>query len=250
MRDLDRIQEVSEYRVTGPQLGSLAVLILLLVAGSGLAGYQTGILNGDVDEDLLKPAEAAQPGGEAVLADMLADRESSDSSTTESGEGDGLEGVPPRIKPPALGSSLSDPNPDLEDTSSPKEADAATKTTPPPATATTPPVETKTPPVVKVEAPPVKKDEPTAQKSPSSSPSGKGFTVQLAAYPSSKEADELVASLRAAGFGDAFHQEAKVGGRTWFRVRVGLYQSRAEAESAAGRLTGVSPYDPYITSHP
>jgi cell division septation protein DedD len=84
----------------------------------------------------------------------------------------------------------------------------------------------------------------------SEAPKGRGFTIQLAAYPSPKEADELVASLRSAGFEEAFYQVAKVNGRTWYRVRVGIYGSRPEAESAAGRLAGVSPYDPYITTHP
>jgi len=81
-------------------------------------------------------------------------------------------------------------------------------------------------------------------------PKGRGFTIQLAAYPSSKEADALVLSLRSAGFDQAFYQVAKVNDRTWYRVRVGVYRSRAEAESAAKRLAGVSPYDPYITTHP
>jgi cell division septation protein DedD len=84
----------------------------------------------------------------------------------------------------------------------------------------------------------------------SEAPKGRGFTIQLAAYPSPKEADELVASLRSAGFAEAFYQVATVNGRTWYRVRVGIYGSRPEAESAAGRLAGVSPYDPYITTHP
>ena len=109
MRDLDRIQEVSEYRVTGPQLGTLVVLTALLVGGAGLAGYQAGLMHGPVDEELLSPSTGAATGGGAVLADMLAERDRGSKA-----EGEGIEGVPPRLGAPELGSSLTDPDPDLD----------------------------------------------------------------------------------------------------------------------------------------
>jgi cell division septation protein DedD len=262
VRDLDRIQEVSEYRVTGPQLGSLVVLVLVLVSFSGLAGYQAGVMHGPVDEQLLSPSTGASAGGSAVLADMLAERERS----AQSAGGEGIEGVPPRMGAPGLSTSLTDPDPDVSDAAAEEETDTRrldltvvatpleTEATPALAEVITPEPVTPEPERVteaaEVPEPPVAEADEGAARSTSDAPKGKGFTIQLAAYPSPKEADELVASLRAAGFDEAFYQFAKVNGRTWYRVRVGIYRSRPEAESAAGRLAGVSPYDPYITTHP
>ncbi|HCP48300.1 MAG TPA: hypothetical protein DIU15_19835, partial [Deltaproteobacteria bacterium] len=84
---------------------------------------------------------------------------------------------------------------------------------------------------------------------PASPPGRTGFTVQLAAYPSSMEAGELIGDLRSKGF-EAFHQEASVDGKTWYRVRVGVYSSREDAESEARRLSKVSPFTPYVTTQP
>jgi cell division protein FtsN len=275
VRDLDRIHEVSEYRVTGPQLGTLLVLTALLVGGAGLAGYQAGLMHGPVDEELLSPSTGASSGGGAVLADMLAERDQNKKPQT-----DGIEGVPPRLGAPELGNSLTDPDPDLavayEDVvptelvegqpvrspESPVEpsgeqvesSESSDETSSVEAEAVTPPEEPETPEQIVQDEP--QKPPPTAASTSadvrplSEAPKGRGFTIQLAAYPSPKEADELVASLRSAGFNEAFYQVAKVNGRTWYRVRVGIYGSRVEAESAAGRLAGVSPYDPYITTHP
>jgi len=275
VRDLDRIQEVSEYRVTGPQLGTLLVLICVLVGGAGLAGYQAGLMHGPVDEQLLNPSTGAAAGGSAVLADMLAEREQ---GTKKAGEG--IEGVPPRMGAPELGSSLTNPDPDLAvvpPVGEPTEVEgghgeSATASTPSAPESEAGGTETEAPtsaPEATIAAHEPQPDKATppsesvadagsssqeassgASRPSSAAPDGRGFTIQLAAYPSPKEADELVASLRAAGFDEAFYQVAKVNSRTWYRVRVGLYGSRPEAESAAGRLAGVSPYDPYITTHP
>jgi cell division protein FtsN len=278
VRDLDRIHEVPEYRVTGPQLGTLLVLTGLLVGGAGLAGYQAGLMHGPVDEELLSPSTGASSGGGAVLADMLAERDQQKKTQT-----DGIEGVPPRLGAPELGNSLTDPDPDLavadrgvvptelvegqpvgfiesSDESSAEQVDppeSSDETATEVAEAVTAAKDPEPPEqVLQAEAQP-EVQEPSTSASTSAgvrplseAPKGRGFTIQLAAYPSPKEADELVLSLRSAGFDEAFYQVAKVNSRTWYRVRVGIYGSRAEADSAASRLAGVSPYDPYITTHP
>ena len=260
MRDLDRIQEVSEYRVTGPQLGSLVVLILVLVSFSGLAGYQAGVMHGPVDEELLDPSTGAAAGGSAVLADLLAERQL---GTGEAAGGGGIEGVPRRMDAPELSNSLNDPNPDLEIVDASPEGDQTAAGSEVEAAASEGETSEAQPEVEVVAEPEPVSPAPATEaevvetastedgsRSASDAPRGKGFTIQLAAYPSSKEAGELVGSLRAAGFEESFYQVAAVNGRTWYRVRVGVYRSRAEALAAAGRLAGVSPYDPYITTHP
>lgn len=255
--------------MTGPQLGTLTVLILLLVSVSGLVGYQAGVSQSPVDEDLLNPSSGSGVGGSAVLADMLASRSQGNAS-------DPAEGVPPRQPAPELGSSLSDPNPDLgagETIEAPAESEQSSGTSAEVApedsseieieAAAAPVVEEPTPEEPAPEPTPaepalsesVEVAEPSSAASPSvrpasEAPNGRGFTIQLAAYPSKDEAESLVGNLRGAGFEQAFYQVATVNGRTWYRVRVGVYRSRAEAESAAKRLAGASPYDPYITPHP
>ena len=250
--------------MTGPQLGTLTVLILILVSVSGLVGYQAGVSQSPVDEDLLNPASGSGVGGSAVLADMLASRSQPNPS-------DPAEGVPPRQPAPELGSSLSDPNPDLggdETTGAPEESEQSAGSPvevaePEPSeiqieAATEPVVEepaSEPTPAAPAEPEPIEAAEPSSVESASvrpasQAPTGRGWTIQLAAYPSKDEAESLVENLRGSGFDQSFYQVATVNGRTWYRVRVGVYRSRAEAESAAKRLAGASPYDPYITPHP
>ena len=72
MRDLDRIREVREYRVTGPQLASLIGLIAVLVGAGFALGLQVGLLRQPLDERLLSPSVGGERDSSAVLADLLA----------------------------------------------------------------------------------------------------------------------------------------------------------------------------------
>jgi cell division septation protein DedD len=64
-------------------------------------------------------------------------------------------------------------------------------------------------------------------------PSGTGnYTVQVSSWASRGKADSEVGRLAAAGFG-AFVEEGMVGGQTWYRVRVGRYETEKEAAQAA-----------------
>ena len=70
--------------------------------------------------------------------------------------------------------------------------------------------------------------QPVAAKS-RTEPSGKVYTVQVAAVKIAADADRLVAQLKQKGF-SAYRVIGKVQGQgIWFRVRVGKYSSRAEA---------------------
>jgi hypothetical protein len=59
----------------------------------------------------------------------------------------------------------------------------------------------------------------------------KEYSVQVAAFARKRDADALVARLRARGF-----QVRSVGARAPYRVRVGRYPSREEAVAAQGRM--------------
>lgn len=56
------------------------------------------------------------------------------------------------------------------------------------------------------------------------------WTVQVAAFPQRARADELARQLTAAGWIPVDIQSAQVNGATWYRVRAGRLQTRAQAE--------------------
>jgi cell division septation protein DedD len=60
-------------------------------------------------------------------------------------------------------------------------------------------------------------------------PMGSGaYTIQVSAWQSRSKADEEVSKLSQAGF-PAYVEASAIGGDTWYRVRVGRYQTRNEA---------------------
>ncbi len=62
-----------------------------------------------------------------------------------------------------------------------------------------------------------------------------GYVVQVKSTPDRDEADGLQAALAGAGF-PAFVVSGDVGGRTFYRVRVGRYRDRSDAERIAAAL--------------
>ncbi|MEO8480955.1 MAG: SPOR domain-containing protein [Acidobacteriota bacterium] len=68
---------------------------------------------------------------------------------------------------------------------------------------------------------------------PASPKSGSGWSVQINAFRSRENADKQVAALKTKGY-PAFVAPAQTGGL--FRVRVGPYPERAEADRTAGKL--------------
>jgi cell division protein FtsN len=73
---------------------------------------------------------------------------------------------------------------------------------------------------------------PTAQ----AVPAGKPYTVQVAAFKAAGDADKLVAELTQKGF-FAYRAIGKIPGKgIWYRVRVGEFNTRAEAGSTIAKL--------------
>ena len=67
-------------------------------------------------------------------------------------------------------------------------------------------------------------------------PSAKGYTVQVAAFKNENDANRQVKKLKNNGY-DAYRTLTKIEGKgIWFRVRVGKYQSRAEARQMQQKL--------------
>ena len=77
-------------------------------------------------------------------------------------------------------------------------------------------------------------------------PSGDGFVVQVASLRSRGDADAIARRLSAKGFPSFVTTPASSGPRV-FRVRVGKYAERSEAETIARRLEKEEQFKPWIT---
>ncbi|HYY24274.1 MAG TPA: SPOR domain-containing protein [Candidatus Udaeobacter sp.] len=77
----------------------------------------------------------------------------------------------------------------------------------------------------------------------------KKWSVQISAAPAKDIADNLVQRLKANGY-DAYVVQAEVNGQTYYRVRVGRFDAREEAESARQSLARQEGYrDAYLTGN-
>jgi len=82
------------------------------------------------------------------------------------------------------------------------------------------------------------KPQPAAPES-RAQPAGKPYTVQVAAFKAAGDADKLVAELKQKGF-SAYRAIGKVPGKgIWYRVRVGEFNTKAEAGSTIAKLKKV-----------
>jgi len=102
-----------------------------------------------------------------------------------------------------------------------------------------------TPPPVVPAAAPKPPPKPPAPKTaaPSAEPKGEGFVVQVASVRSRGDADAIVKRLSAKGY-PAF---VSTSGPRVFRVRVGKYNDRREADTIARRLEKEEQFKPWIT---
>jgi cell division septation protein DedD len=74
-----------------------------------------------------------------------------------------------------------------------------------------------------------------------------GYVVQLAATNSRSEADAMAKRLTAKGY-DAYVQAPADNAPAIFRVRVGNYPTRSEAETAAARLEKEGKFKPWVAA--
>jgi cell division protein FtsN len=73
------------------------------------------------------------------------------------------------------------------------------------------------------------------------------YTVQVAAYNVRAQADALRARLATVGL-DAYVTEGETGGTTRYRVRIGTYDTAAEARQAAVRIGAQGQVATYVTT--
>ncbi len=86
----------------------------------------------------------------------------------------------------------------------------------------------------------------TTRRDLSIMPTGTGkYTIQFSAWLSRAKAEDQATRLSAGGY-DAFVDEAKAGGETWYRVRVGRYDSRSQARDVVARLQVMTEDDVWL----
>lgn len=104
-----------------------------------------------------------------------------------------------------------------------------------------------TPPPAKPEA----KSRDDAAKDPGKAqpePPGPPFTVQVGAYGSRPSADDIERRLKVEGYEAYVLTISGDDGRMTYRVRVGSFATRAQAEHAAERLRGERGLSPFVTT--
>ena len=104
--------------------------------------------------------------------------------------------------------------------------------------------------------PPAASPEPAAPRAPRAAPetpavstdepSGSGFAVQVAAVRERDEADTIARRLLVKGY-PAYVISPESGTPPVFRVRVGKFRDRREAEQVSGRLEKEEQFRPWIT---
>jgi cell division septation protein DedD len=95
-------------------------------------------------------------------------------------------------------------------------------------------------------APPHAAKEPARVAAASSEPQGTGYAVQIAALNVRGEADAIAKRLTAKGYA-AYVLSPAAGTPQIYRVRIGKFGSRREAESVATKLEKEEQYKPWVT---
>jgi cell division septation protein DedD len=87
---------------------------------------------------------------------------------------------------------------------------------------------------------------PAAEAHNPAEPAGSGYAVQIAALNVRSEADAIAKRLSAKGY-SAYVLAPASGSPSVFRVRVGKFQTRREAESVAAKLQKEEQFKPWVT---
>ncbi len=101
-------------------------------------------------------------------------------------------------------------------------------------------------PETKKEAPAQKAQEAVASKTGTAKREG-SWTVQINAFPNEKEAKALAKKLKDKGY-DCYIVPTKIKGRSWYRVRVGHFENREQAQEMQETLKQKENFTKSITT--
>jgi septal ring-binding cell division protein DamX len=138
----------------------------------------------------------------------------------------------------------------LRDTPPEEKLKPSARATPepaPPAPAVQEPVAAQPPPPRPAATPPAPAPARTASSGPQpSDPRGPGFAVQVSISETRKEADQLASQLIAKGYPAFVVDPVKGTPKQIYRIRVGKYKTRRDAEEVLGRLEKNEHFKPWI----
>jgi cell division septation protein DedD len=152
----------------------------------------------------------------------------------------GLPAPAPEIPPAAASSGSGAPASAAENLTYPNRLGSAA-----------PPRETlrETPPPAAPESPRAAAQPPPASPAPAADvpgePSGDGFSIQVAALGKRDEADTIARRLSGKGY-SVYVMAPAAGAPSVFRVRVGKFKDRREAEAVSARLQKEEQFKPWI----
>jgi cell division septation protein DedD len=145
---------------------------------------------------------------------------------------------------------LQKPNAPAEKLKPASERSVVERPAPPPAREAPPPPARETPaPVARETAPaPAPKETAAAPAADAAraEPSGQGFAVQIAALNVRSEADAIAKRLSSKGYA-AYVLAPADGTPSVYRVRIGKFPTRREAETIAARLQKEEQFKPWVT---
>jgi DedD protein len=246
-----------EIQLQGKQLVFLfmaatvvAVVVFLcgVMVGRGVQGSAVGAVEqasfypGTVDQGSSPPRAASMDGNAPLTA-----QETLTYSSLLEGPEPAAEALAPATEPGTVVSEplvLTEPAPVLAQAEpvGPTPSGAAGAAEPPVVRQPAPVVAAAPPPQVEPARERASPVMPSNQPASLAEPPGSGFVVQVAAVRQRAQADAIAKGLSAKGY-PAF---VTVSGGN-FRVRVGKYAERGEAESVASRLAQEERFDPWIT---
>lgn len=156
------------------------------------------------------------------------EREASAVAATPAAEGDAAADAAPADSAPA---------PDLKGLPEPAPAKAAAKSSEKPAEK----------PKAKAEAKPKAEAKKTAKIDTKTKAAGGKFTIQVSAFQNRSQADHLVSNLKNKGY-EAYIAQAVIPGKgIWYRVRIGSFGSRDDAQKTANTLKRKEGISTYVT---
>jgi DedD protein len=191
---------------------------------------------------------------------LTAEAAAADVADLRPGDLQGAVDTPP---PAAEDPTTATPPPAVDELSYPDRLESAgpavedlklTSAEPPPVSSAQPPAPAPVPvPAPAAAAPAAPAAPPASTPAPAPAPArapaaatGSGFTLQVAALRDGGEANLMAERLAAKGYG-AYVVPPAAGAPPVFRVRVGRYPTRREAESMAARLEREEQFTPWIT---
>jgi cell division septation protein DedD len=247
-------RRLSRIQLNGKQLVFLFMAATVVSVVIFLCGVLVGRgVRSAQDIESQSAARTAEPTADLQSGPPVAPPSMSGSSATPSPTPGGSDGEGPVGSPDTAAQIPTDElRPDPPAAGRPPERGPAppaapqVSSTPEVKPAPVPPPQAKPTPVAAANAATVRPATPPAAAEVRASPPSNGWVVQLAALNDRGEAEEIARRLVSKGYG-AFVVTPASGTPVVYRVRVGTFKTKSEADVMGARLKKEERFDPWIT---